>query len=329
MTEDFRILGIDTRSSWKDVKQGYIDQVKVWHPDRFTHDERLRLKAEEMTKTIHTALQHFEDMKAEIIQTGNKLDLSAPFLAQYLAYVEKDIPISDGCNLDAWSKDANSMWKGDGAGPSIHKQAANSYHKVSRERRPTVQMTIRRRKKHVFPFVSCSVAAATVALLLSTGFMSFDWLEGNQYFPKPVYQVALAQELEPSSSYRLLTPEKKNSAILPTAVALERIPRPKSSSKPQLIDAAASCNVSKAQSLLRTGADINESDSHGRTALIWAAKRNCPKVVKLLIGSGANTSIPSNNGFTAYRWAKWYRNDAVVAVLEGTSRLRVSSSRRS
>lgn len=51
----FEILGISSRSSADEVKLAYRDLVNVWHPDRFTHNDRLRKKAEEELKKINLA----------------------------------------------------------------------------------------------------------------------------------------------------------------------------------------------------------------------------------------------------------------------------------
>ncbi|MBM4294389.1 MAG: hypothetical protein FJ126_05710, partial [Deltaproteobacteria bacterium] len=43
----YKILGIEPGFSPEDTKQAYRDLVKIWRPDRFTHDKRLQLKAQE------------------------------------------------------------------------------------------------------------------------------------------------------------------------------------------------------------------------------------------------------------------------------------------
>jgi len=51
----YRILEVGYGASVEEVKQGYKDLVRVWHPDRFTEDSRLRKKAEEKLKEINRA----------------------------------------------------------------------------------------------------------------------------------------------------------------------------------------------------------------------------------------------------------------------------------
>ena len=42
------------------LKQAYHDLVQVWHPDKHSHNERLRQKAEEKMKEINQAYHTFE-----------------------------------------------------------------------------------------------------------------------------------------------------------------------------------------------------------------------------------------------------------------------------
>lgn len=57
----FRILEVEYGASMEEVKQGYKDLVRVWHPDRFTQDPRLRKKAEDKLKEINRAYSDLMD----------------------------------------------------------------------------------------------------------------------------------------------------------------------------------------------------------------------------------------------------------------------------
>ena len=59
----YQILDLEPGASPEQVKQAYRDMVKVWHPDRFGGDERLREKAQEMQKEINLA---FEQLKSYV-----------------------------------------------------------------------------------------------------------------------------------------------------------------------------------------------------------------------------------------------------------------------
>src|SRR5581483_7923760 len=50
-----RTLGVPTYASWEDIRQAYLDLVRVWHPDRFQSDAQLRAKAEQQVQKINEA----------------------------------------------------------------------------------------------------------------------------------------------------------------------------------------------------------------------------------------------------------------------------------
>jgi len=53
----FATLGLKPEATSDEARQAYRDLVRVWHPDRFAHDERLRLVAQEKLKEINRAYQ--------------------------------------------------------------------------------------------------------------------------------------------------------------------------------------------------------------------------------------------------------------------------------
>jgi beta-lactamase regulating signal transducer with metallopeptidase domain len=72
------------------------------------------------------------------------------------------------------------------------------------------------------------------------------------------------------------------------------------------------------QAALDRGADVNERDKSGMTALIWAASSDGnPAVISVLLKAGANTEARDpENGGTALLWAAWNnRNPAVIDTL--------------
>jgi len=48
-------LGLDSQATSDQIENTYMTLVKVWHPDRFAHDQRLRKDAEEKLKEINAA----------------------------------------------------------------------------------------------------------------------------------------------------------------------------------------------------------------------------------------------------------------------------------
>ena len=48
-----------------DLKEAYKDLVQVWHPDRFAHNPRLRLRAEEKIKIINLAYETLDRLLSQ------------------------------------------------------------------------------------------------------------------------------------------------------------------------------------------------------------------------------------------------------------------------
>jgi hypothetical protein len=55
--DGYRLLELDPSASDEEVKRACRDLTKVWHPDRFGDDPRLRQKAEEKLKSILEAYE--------------------------------------------------------------------------------------------------------------------------------------------------------------------------------------------------------------------------------------------------------------------------------
>ncbi len=78
MEEDARcrlLLGLQEGHSEEQLRQAYHDVVKVWHPDRFPHDERLRGVAQEKLKEINGA---YEFLRAKLFEDSLAPHCEAP-----------------------------------------------------------------------------------------------------------------------------------------------------------------------------------------------------------------------------------------------------------
>jgi len=53
----YELLGVKPGVSGRELKAAHRDLAKVWHPDRFLHDPRLREKAQEKLKEINEAYE--------------------------------------------------------------------------------------------------------------------------------------------------------------------------------------------------------------------------------------------------------------------------------
>ena len=51
------LLELESCSSAEEARRAYRDLVRVWHPDRFAGDPRLRIRAEEKVKQLNLAYE--------------------------------------------------------------------------------------------------------------------------------------------------------------------------------------------------------------------------------------------------------------------------------
>jgi hypothetical protein len=94
LSKCYLILGLDAGASQEQVKQAYRDLVNVWHPDRFSHNERLRLVALEKMKEINGA---YEFLKASFFEASIASATNATSEAEAPnAESDEEIPKSQG-----------------------------------------------------------------------------------------------------------------------------------------------------------------------------------------------------------------------------------------
>ena len=65
LDDAYRLLDLDPGASDEEVKRACRDLTKVWHPDRFGNDPRLRQKAEEKLKAVLEAYETICAARAE------------------------------------------------------------------------------------------------------------------------------------------------------------------------------------------------------------------------------------------------------------------------
>lgn len=73
----YRILELEPGASFDEVKQAYRDLARIWHPDRFGGDPRLRQRAENRQKEINEAFQQLEAHADELGHTHQPITPSA------------------------------------------------------------------------------------------------------------------------------------------------------------------------------------------------------------------------------------------------------------
>jgi hypothetical protein len=75
LAKAYLALGLKAGASPEEIKQAYRDLVRVWHPDRFGHDERLRLIAQDKLKEINGV---YEFLQANVFEASITPDQTAP-----------------------------------------------------------------------------------------------------------------------------------------------------------------------------------------------------------------------------------------------------------
>ena len=84
-----------------------------------------------------------------------------------------------------------------------------------------------------------------------------------------------------------------------------------------LVTAAEEGNFDVATALLDAGANIDQTDDEGNTALIKAVTNGHNKIVKKLIDTGADVDITNNYGESALSLARDNENRYLVGLLRG------------
>ena len=63
-------LGLTATATPSEIREAYRDLSKVWHPDRFGHDPKLRAKADERLKAINEAYAKLKDYTPPAAASG-------------------------------------------------------------------------------------------------------------------------------------------------------------------------------------------------------------------------------------------------------------------
>ena len=70
------------------------------------------------------------------------------------------------------------------------------------------------------------------------------------------------------------------------------------------------------EKLIANKADLNQTDTQGKTALIYAAFNNNTEIVQLLIKAGADKELPDKDNRTALDYAKFNKNTQLIILLD-------------
>ena len=90
----------------------------------------------------------------------------------------------------------------------------------------------------------------------------------------------------------------------------------KAKEEPPLIEAIEESNFKRTQKLIAKGADVNQQNSYGYSALFAAARSGDAKIVKLLLDAGANVNARSPAGSALARAAQQGHAEIVRLLLQ-------------
>lgn len=72
------MLGLPPRVHWQEVRQVYLDLVRVWHPDRFESDPALQVRAAKRLAEINEAYDFLRDARTSRQSPNNSRPRSTP-----------------------------------------------------------------------------------------------------------------------------------------------------------------------------------------------------------------------------------------------------------
>ena len=96
----------------------------------------------------------------------------------------------------------------------------------------------------------------------------------------------------------------------------------KAMQQPPLVAAAMYGDVATVRDLLRRGADVNEQDRYGNTALMFASGEGFVEIVRLLVDNNADLDIVSRWGGTAEKCARNRVRSEILKILRETPEIR-------
>ena len=83
-----------------------------------------------------------------------------------------------------------------------------------------------------------------------------------------------------------------------------------------LMAAIMSGNKLIIEKLIAKKADLNQTDTQGKTALIYAAFNNNTEIVQMLLKAGANKKLADKENRTALDYAKLNKNTQLIILLD-------------
>ena len=83
-----------------------------------------------------------------------------------------------------------------------------------------------------------------------------------------------------------------------------------------LMAAIMSGNIVIIEKLIAKKADLDQTDTQGKTALIYSAFNNNTEIVQMLLKAGANKKLADTENRTALDYAKFNKNTQLIILLD-------------
>ncbi len=215
------------------------------------------------------------------------------------------------------------------AEPSTHEHPDAGGKAVVRTRKPTrtpvaeiapVIAQARSAKKFNLPRPPVTLLGGLMlvgALLLAIGVPERGYTNTGSIPLRKKLPAKISIAAEPVSPQRETPPLRPATAEATVTGSFAKLAAPELS---ELIQSARACDPARAERLLKAGADANEVDIRGDSALFWTIKVNCLSVAKLLLGAGADVQAVSASGLSAETWARNYGNRRFIELFAAPKR---------
>ena len=82
-----------------------------------------------------------------------------------------------------------------------------------------------------------------------------------------------------------------------------------------IIECAGLGQIDAVEKLIKQGADVNEVNQDGDTAILIAAMRNDLPMTKILIAAGSKVQTKDQLGYSPLFWAQTNKNETMVELI--------------